>query len=226
MRLYLFIGLSVGLILCWFVNSAGAPVSGSVGQTHWQTAFSDLVPCHAPSYPGKAGCEASNQKIITNATSVFTWRRELLPYTVPPGKELHITDVVFGSKHVCYQDQCRNSYLTISGFPTVTELGPNVSLSTPFIIPSGITIEVSFINNSPEPQWMNGMITGWLVDTTFSVASTATVTAATATPIPSPTSQPVATATVAVPTPTKTPTPVSTPGATPTPWWCRFIACA
>jgi hypothetical protein len=124
----------------------------------FQAAFSALV--------NAAGSDPSDPTLgghveIDESGSVFTWYRTTLPYTVPEGFYLCITDVHFGSKNVNHIGT-RSSYLILPNIMSVTESGPTISLKTPFIVPTGQVVRAVFFNNSPEEQWMNGFITGRL----------------------------------------------------------------
>ena len=138
---------------------ASSESASTLASEGFQAAFSALV-------PGNGG-----QFVIGAANSVFTWIRQTLPYTVPVGYELQITDVGFGSKYVNYTTGyptngpagIRSSYLAIDNVLTLPEHAGPLSLKTPFRIPAGKTLNVSFWNNSPEAQWMNGFILGQLV---------------------------------------------------------------
>ena len=150
--------LSAALITSILMFGAlnNSPAEGeSVGPQHFQAAFSALVPCCG---------QPNGQVFIDESKSVFTWQRQTLPYTVPVGKELRITDVHFGSKYIGSSGSFRSSYLVIDNVMTVPEHAATVHQTTPFIVPAGHTLKVSFINNSREAQWMNGYIIGWLVD--------------------------------------------------------------
>lgn len=162
MKLHVTVVVAVLLLLAAVFTPQHESTTASASATvPFQAAFSALVPCCGT--PG-------GQVYIDASTSVFTWQRDMLPYTVPAGRQLEITDVHFGSKHVVKNvvggngDE-RSSYLTIDNVMSVTEFGPNLDLTMPFIVPAGQTLRVSFINNSPEAQWMNGFIEGRLVDT-------------------------------------------------------------
>ncbi len=92
------------------------------------------------------------------------------PYTVPAGWDLHLSDIHFVSKHVSYAGNERNSYMhllitwpnTWETMFTVTSDGPDVSLTTPFIIKQGCTLRWVFSNNGPEVENMTGVATGCL----------------------------------------------------------------
>ncbi len=92
------------------------------------------------------------------------------PYEVPKGWDLYLSDIHFVSKHVEYQGTTRNSYMhllitwpnTWQTMFTVTSNGPDVSLTTPFIIKQGCTLRWVFANNGPEVENMTGVATGYL----------------------------------------------------------------
>lgn len=83
-----------------------------------------------------------------------------LPYTVPEGYVLGITDVQFGSK---FTATGRASYLVLNGIMTVPDNHGSVSLRTPIALPAGARVSANYINNDEEAQWMCSVITGRLV---------------------------------------------------------------
>lgn len=118
-----------------------------------QFTFNCLVPARGRSQGGTC--------IVDESHSVYTWYQTgTLPYQVPSGYYLGIADAHFASKYVNSGGKTRSSYMVIENVFTVTELGPSLSLRQPFVVPSGGILNVTFWNNSPETQWMNGFITG------------------------------------------------------------------
>lgn len=126
----------------------------------FQVAFNALVPA---AYTDPANPTSGGVCAMTPETSGYTWHKTAtLPYAVPKGFYLHVTDAHFASKFVNFDGQTRSSYLVIPNVFTLTELNPSISLRQPFIVPGENTLEAIFYNNSIEAQWMNGFIAGWL----------------------------------------------------------------
>ena len=127
----------------------------------FQAAFSCLVAAARSDGTVNGGvCE------IDESTSVYTWWRMTLPYRVPAGLFLGITDVHLAAKYVNYTGT-RSSYLSLSNIMTVSDMGTTVPLRAPFIVPGGVDLRATFFNNSPEAQWMSGFILGNLSGDTF-----------------------------------------------------------
>lgn len=120
----------------------------------FQAAFSCLVNAARSDGTIEGGtCE------ISESTSVFTWWRSTLPFRVPAGLFLGITDVQLGAKYVNYTGT-RSSYLVLPNIMTVSDMGPFVPMRSPYIVPGGNDLKAIFYNNSPEAQWMSGFILG------------------------------------------------------------------
>ena len=123
---------------------------------HMQFCFGALMGTEAQGSNYKTMGPENNQSEI--------WSKNL-PYTVPETKVLEITDFVFASKNLPdIFGHVRSSYMIIDGFFTVAEHVGQVHLQTPIRIPGGKMLMVHFSNSASEGQWMNGLITGHLVD--------------------------------------------------------------
>lgn len=131
----------------------------------WQlTATASAVPVWDPAVPG------SNEVAVQWAIGIEGLYQ--VPYTVPDGWTLALTDAHFVSKHVEYAGNNRNSYMHLivyrpdqnTEMVSVADGGADLSLRTPFQIAGGSVIHWGFSNSSPEPQNMSGVLTGELVE--------------------------------------------------------------
>jgi hypothetical protein len=129
--------------------------AATVPSTHFQLSFNiNNVP--------KAGSSGIYVELDATNTSYSSLGRPL-PFVVPLGMELRITDVHFATKYVVYSGNMRSSYLVIRGEFTIPDHVGFVSLRTPFVIPGGQELRMRVFNNSPELQNMNGFILGEVV---------------------------------------------------------------
>jgi hypothetical protein len=90
----------------------------------------------------------------------YGWLSERFPYTVPAHKWLLIVDVAFSSKQI----GLRNSYFILSDIVIVQSAPGAFAPRIPLIVPPGVSVNATFINNAPEPQWMGVVVSGFLLD--------------------------------------------------------------
>ena len=134
---------------------------------YWKSAFRTLVP--------KAGSDPANPTFggvvrVDEQSAIFLGLCTKLPYLVPVGKKLRLTDVQFSSKAIVQ----RSSYLILydgrDNLPdaareliSVPEHAPCLNIKGYYDLPAGTLFSAVFTNNSPEDQWMAGFIIGSLV---------------------------------------------------------------
>lgn len=94
----------------------------------------------------------------------FTWSSEVFPYTVPSGYWLGVVDMHLGTKFGGRGgDNARASMLVLGSVTSVPASTGSVSFRVPLVVPEGVTLTASIINNDIEMQWMNSAITAILV---------------------------------------------------------------
>ncbi len=116
--------------------------------------------------------EAANTDTALAEGPGFSWISEFVPYRVPPNAWLAISDVQVSSKfNQGASDSTtsgggtspRDSYLVIENVLAVPSSVSFFSPRIPILVPRWTLLDVHFINNAVEQQWMNAAITGYLL---------------------------------------------------------------
>jgi len=138
------------VLLAFITNSA----FGLCGQINIATSAS--VPAHNNN-------STSLNYLNPYGPSETTWS---FPVLIPQDSTFYVTDIVFSSKAVRYNDHMtwRNSAVILYGMDTIGENMPVRTFATPLILPGGFTISGTFSNNSPETQNMIVRIHGYMRD--------------------------------------------------------------
>lgn len=90
----------------------------------------------------------------------FTWVSRAFPFEVPAGHWLGITGLYLATKFGA-RERC--SMLVVNNVGSCPDNVGLVEFPEPIIVPAGVVLQASIINNANEQQWMNAGVFGRLV---------------------------------------------------------------
>jgi len=152
--------LARALPVLFVLSAIGCTRNEPAEITPLQWTVSRLVPAAMRNYPFTGGHVTIGGADDPDKGTPYSWLSERFPYLVPADKWLLITDVNFASKQL----GTRNSYFILQNIVTVNSSPGIFSPRVPIIVPAGTTVNAQIFNNTNEAQWMNAIVSGFLIN--------------------------------------------------------------